>query len=120
MLDRLLAARLQDVEKASEIAVGIAVRVADGIADPGLSGQVNHTVSRVLGENCQKFFAVKDVHFVKCESLVGTQQRQAVVLQSDIIIGVQVVDPDHLQPAHQESMTHMEPDEPRCACDDDM
>ena len=120
MLDSLLATCFQNVQKACEVAIGIAVRVADGIADTGLRGQVDNTVSTAFCKYLQKLFTVKDVHFVKRESLVCSQQRQTVVFEPNIIIGVHAVNADHLLPTDKQCLAYVKPDESRCASDYDM
>lgn len=50
MPHRVVAAGLEHVEEADEVALEVGSRVLDGVADPRLGGEVHHDVESVLGE----------------------------------------------------------------------
>ena len=50
MLHLVVAAGLQNIVESNQIALHIGVRIGDGVADPGLCGQINHYCYPVVSE----------------------------------------------------------------------
>ena len=102
MADLLVAARLEDVEEADQVAVRVGMRVLQRVADAGLCCEVQHALRAQLGEQPARGIGIRDVGLDEAEALVRRELRQAGVLQARVVIIVQVVDADHRMAFGQE------------------
>lgn len=97
MLDRVVAACLEDVKEADEIALEVGARVLDGVANARLGGEVHHDVEAVLREQALDEGGVTQiaVHEGEAAVCVGLgQHAQARVLDAGVVIAVEVVEAD--------------------------
>lgn len=97
MPDRVVAAGLEDVEEANEVALEVGARVLDGVADARLGGKVHHDVEAVLLEQALDEGGVAQVaaHEGEAAVCVGLGQHvQARVLDTGVIVAVEVVEAD--------------------------
>lgn len=82
-----MAARLQDIVEAYEIALDIGIRVRDGITDTGLRGKIDHYGNPVVIENFLHRILVRNRCVDKCPvSAEGLDLAQALVLYVDVVI----------------------------------
>jgi hypothetical protein len=112
VVDRPLAASLQDIEKSLDVAPDVGIRVFDRIPHPGLCRQVNHPVEPLGLEQRVEKRLVRQVRLDKtipCPSRTPNQGMfpercrrldtglgQPRVFQLHRIVVVQVVEPHHL------------------------
>ena len=97
MPDRVVAAGLEDVEEANEVALEVGARVFDGVADARLGGKVHHDVEAVLREQALDEGGVAQVaaHEGEAAVCVGLGQHvQARVLDTGVVVAVEVVEAD--------------------------
>ena len=97
MLDRVVAAGLEHVEEADEVALEVGARVLDGVAYTRLRGEVHHDVEAVLGEQALDEGGVAQVAANEGEAAVGVylgQHAQARVLDAGVVVAVEVVEAD--------------------------
>lgn len=97
MLHRMVAACLEDVEEADEVALEVGARVLDGVADARLCGEVHHDVEAVLGEQALDEGGVAQVAAHEGEAAVGVglgKHAQARVLDAGVVVAVEVVEAD--------------------------
>lgn len=95
MFHLMMAARLQDIVKAYEIALDIGIRVRDGITDTGLRGKIDHYGNPVVIENFLHCILVRNRRVDECPvSAEGLDLAQALVLDIDIVIIGDTVDTD--------------------------
>ncbi len=96
---RIVAACLEDVVEADDVALDIHVGILDAIADTGLCGEVHHDVETVLGKEAVDQLLVGDassdkevvaLDIVLLATLV--EHAQAVLLEGDIVVVVEVVE----------------------------
>lgn len=95
MPHRMVAASLEDVEEAHEVALEVCARVFDGVADTGLGGEVHHDVETVLGEQALDEGSVTQVAAHEREATVGIdigQHAQARVLDAGVVVTIEVVE----------------------------
>lgn len=98
MLDRVVAACLEDIEKAHEIALEVGARVLDGVADARLRREVHNDVEAVLREQALDKGGVAQVatHEGEAAVCVGLgQHAQARVLDAGVVVAVEVVEADN-------------------------
>lgn len=97
VLDRVVAAGLEHVEEADEVALEVGTRILDGVAHARLGGEVHHDVEAVLGEQALDEGGVAQVAAHEGEAAVGVglgQHAQARVLDAGVIVAVEVVETD--------------------------
>lgn len=97
MLHRMVAAGLEHVEEADEVALEVGTRILDGVAHARLGGEVHHDVEAVLGEQALDEGGIAQVAAHEGEAAVGVglgQHAQARVLDAGVVITVKVVEAD--------------------------
>lgn len=97
VLDRVVAAGLEDVEEADEVALEVCAGILDGVADTGLGGEVYHSVEAVLSEQALDEGGVTQVtsHEGKAAICVGLgQHAQTRMLDARVVVAVEVVEAD--------------------------
>ena len=97
VLDRVVAAGLEDVEEADEVALEVCAGILDGVADTGLGGEVYHNVEAVLREQALDEGGIAQVATHEGEAAVGVglgQHAQARVLDAGVVVAVEVVEAD--------------------------
>lgn len=118
MLHPAVAAALEDVGEADDVAVDVCVRVLDGVAHPGLGGQVHDTVKALLSKQPGHAFAVGNVQFDEAETWLALQTRETVMLELRRVVVVEVVKTDHLVASRQQQLADMHADEAGSAGDE--
>ena len=91
----MVAAGLEHVEEADEVALEVGARVLDGVADTGR--EVHHYIEAVLGEQALDEGGVAEVAANEGETAVGIdigQHAHARVLDAGVVIAVKVVEAD--------------------------
>lgn len=97
VLDRVVAAGLEDVEEADEVALQVGARVLDGVADARLGGKVHNDVEAVLGEQALDEGGIAQVAAHEGEAAVRVgfgQHAQARVLDAGVVVAVEIVKAD--------------------------
>lgn len=97
VLDRVVAAGLEHVEEAHEVALEVGARVLDGVADARLGGEVHHDVETVLREQALDKGGVAEVAAHEGEAAVCVslgQHAQTRVLDAGVVVAVEVVEAD--------------------------
>jgi len=87
----MVAAALQNVRKANDVAVDVGQRVVDGIAHPSLGGKVDHALGLVRGKDGFDRLAVSQIDAqVGVVGVIG-MPGQTRFFDSGVIIAVVVV-----------------------------
>ena len=119
MLDLRVSAAFQDVQKPFDVAVCIGMRVHQRITHTSLSGQMNDLRNRLRGKEPAHFHSVSQISFGEGELLEGFQLRQPRLLQSHVVVVVDVIEPDHPLTSLQQSGRGMKADESGDTGDED-
>lgn len=93
----MMAAGLEHIEESDEVALQVGARVLDGVADARLGGEVHHDIEAVLGEQALDERGVTQVaaHEGEAAVCVGLgQHAQAGVLDTGVVVAVEVVETD--------------------------
>lgn len=93
----MVAAGLEHVEEADEVALQVCARVLDGVADARLGSEVHHDVEAVLSEQALDEGGVAQVAAHEGEAAVGIdigQHAQAGILDTGVVVAVEVVETD--------------------------
>ncbi len=107
VLDRVVAAGLEYVEEADEVALKVCARVLDGVAHARLGGEVHHDVEAVLREKALDEGGVAQVAANEGEAAVRVglgQHAQARVLDAGVVVTVEVVEADDHVIGHLEQL----------------
>ena len=109
---------LQHVEVPGEVRLGIDMRVGDRGAHAGLRREVDDDVERVIVERRAERIAVGDLGLAKGEA--GRRFSEVAkprLLERDIVVVVEVVDPKDVVATRREGPDAMIADEAGRACD---
>jgi hypothetical protein len=90
----LVAAALQDVGEAHQVALDVGAGVRERVAHPGLGGQVDHPAGAHLGEEPRHGGAVGEVDALVAVARVPREARQARLLEGDVVVVVDHVEAD--------------------------
>ena len=91
----MVAAGLEHVEEAYQVALEVGARVLDGVANARLGGEVHNDVETVLGEQALDKGGVAQVaaHEGEAAVCIGLgQHAQARVLNAGVVVAVEVVE----------------------------
>jgi hypothetical protein len=113
---RMQTDRFEKVEGSGKIGVQIGARIVEAVANPRLRGQVDHHVDGRLGQQSLQGSHVLQVKPVFAITGIPGQDRCAIMLQDEVVIGRERIDADHLVTAVEQTVRHVEADEPRGAC----
>lgn len=97
MLHGVVAAALEDIKEADEVALEVGARVLDGVADTGLGGEVHHDIEAVLGEQPLDEGGIAQVAANEGEAALGIslcKHAQARMLDARVVVAVEVVEAD--------------------------
>lgn len=123
VLDRVVAAGLEHVEEADEVALQVGARVLDGVANARLGGEVHNDVEAVLCEQALDEGGIAQVAAHEGEAAVCVgfgQHAQARVLDAGVVVAVEVVEPDDGVIGFLDQLLDEErTDEPGGSCDED-
>ena len=97
MLDAVVAAAFEDMQEAGEVGIDISVRVVERVADPGLRGEMDRRASAVSAAKVAST-AVRSPRsaLMKRKPFALLEPREARLLQRHVVIGVEIVEADHL------------------------
>jgi hypothetical protein len=110
VLHTVVAATLQDVGEARDIALDIGMRIHQRIAHPGLGGQMHHAVEPVLLEQRLHARAVRHIQLHELKARLAREPRQAVMLELGVVVVVQIVQAHHLVAAGEQDLADMHAD----------
>ena len=97
MLYGVVAAGLEHVEEADEVALEVGARVLDGVAHACLGGEVHHDVEAVLREQALDEGGITQVAAHEGEASLGIglcKHVQARMLDARVVVAVEVVEAD--------------------------
>ena len=122
MLHLMMAARLQDIVEAYEIALDIGIRVRDGITDTCLRGKIDHHGNPVFTKNLLHRILVRNRRVDECPvSAECLDFAQALVLYIDVVLIGDAVDTDDADIVNvsEKSLDEVAADEAGGTCHED-
>ena len=119
MLRRRAAAAFEHIGKAHEIAVDIGMGILDAVANPRLGGEVEHPFRPCLVPDALEPRPVGEIDEGQLETVALVEHPTATLLQSDVVIGRQIVKADHGEAVAQQPLAEVKADEARGTGDDD-
>lgn len=131
MLDGVMPTGLEDVVETYDVALDIGIGVLDAVAYTGLGRQVHDDVEMMLGKKSidERFVSKVASNKAECRRFYVQGQLfdffQAVFLEADVIIGIQVVEAYYtallaLKSVFQKTLYKVGADKSGCAGDEDV
>jgi hypothetical protein len=117
MLHTVVPATLEHRHRALQVAVDVGERRFDAVAHAGLRAEMDHALGLLVREHLGDAVAIGEVELHELEFRVRLEQAQARVLQRDVVVRIEVVEPDDLVTALEQKFRSMEAYEPGCARD---
>ena len=115
MLHTVMTAAFQDIERADYVAVDVAVRIFQRMTHPCLRAKVHHPLELSGSKQVHHRCLVGKVRSHKLESRLSLQAFEARGLERDIVIIVEIVEPDHVVAPLQKAQCGKRSDEAGCA-----
>ena len=110
---------LEDIPESYQVRVDVGEGIFQGVPDPDLGGKVVDDGKRLALEEPQEPGPVHDIHAVEGKALPGKKAGEAGLLEGDLVVVVQVVDPHHRMAHREESVGEGGSDEAGRASDKD-
>ncbi len=117
MLDAAVTARFEDVDEADEIGFDIRVRILDRVAHAGLRGEIDDALRLEFRERFFDGGAIFERRFHEPKARMRREPRETRFFQLHVVIGVEVVEAEHLIAARQQPFAQVRADEARRARD---
>src|SRR5690242_6096649 len=108
-----MTAALENIDEADEVAIDIGVRIRHGISHSRLRREVDHFVESLALEQAWHRRTIRDVHPFELKPGIGGELGEPGFLEPDVVIVVEVVDPDDFIALFKEPRGYMRSDEPR-------
>ena len=131
--NRRLADRFEHAQETVHVVRGVGERIAERVADAGLRGEVAHRVEALFCTQGADRRGLGKVEALEAQSRLGGDRfgtarfatddpefAQAVQLQLDVVVAVEVVDPEHTVSEVDQAARQMEADETGYASDENL
>ncbi len=115
-----MAAALEDIQEAFDVGFLVGMRVGDGVADPGLGGEIDDAFGLEVGKNLLQGRSVGEVGLEPAVVGVLFQLRVAVELELNRVVVVEIVEAKDRMAVVQQTTGQMEADEASGAGDEDV
>jgi hypothetical protein len=119
MLNAGVPASFEYIEKADNVAVDVHMGILEGVANARLSRKMNDALRPFAFEELSHTLPVGNVDLDGTESSARGKSREARLLQGNVIVAVEIVQPENVVAAREEPLRDMHSDESRCSRDED-
>ena len=119
MLDAGVPAAFENVQETDDIAIDVGVGILERMAHTRLSRQMYDPIGRFALEHVVDSCPVGNVDLDEAEAVALSQPRQSRLLQGNVVVVVEVVQPQNIVAAREQPLRDMHPDESRRSCDPD-
>ena len=120
VLDRVVAAALEDVRETDDVRVDVRVRIHERVANAGLGGEVHDPVEPFAREQCGHPIAVGHIDLLEAKPFVWTQPNEARFLERYIVVVAHRIEADDRVAALEEARGGVVADEPGGAGDENL
>ena len=103
MLHLMMAAAFENINEADQIAINVSVRILDRIANASLRSEMDDFVEAFFGKQFLHPGTVGHIKFDKAEAGQGSQAFEAVFLERNLVVIVEIVEADNLIAACQQA-----------------
>src|SRR5579871_2850164 len=119
MLDAVMAAALEHVERADHIAVDVAVRMGERVAHTGLSAEMHDALELLALEQIAHALPVREIPAHEAKAPMGMQALETSLLEGRIVVIVEIVETDHLIAALEQAQRGRRANKAGCAGHED-
>src|SRR6266480_5056104 len=102
MLNAGVPAAFENVQKTDDVAIDVRVGILERIAHAGLSRQMNDAIGWFALEDIFHSSPVGNVDLDEAETIVLGQPRQSRLLQGNVVVVVEVVQPQNIVTAREQ------------------
>ncbi len=104
MRDPVVSAAFEYVERAEDVALDVGVGLFQRVAHPRLSAQMHDAFEFFGGEQARHRIPIGQIRADEPERAVRREPGEARLLERDIVVIVQIVEPDHLVAAIEQAL----------------
>lgn len=113
MLDAANSTAFKDIEKSNEVARDVRMRFLNGVPHARLGAEVNHPIKTPAFEKTAHPIAIGKVDGFKREPGIETQSIAPSLFQSNVVVGIEVVESGNLNALLQQPAGDVIADESR-------
>ena len=96
MLNAMVPAPFQHMQRADNVGVDVGVRVFHAVAHARLRGEVDNSLRLHLGKQPLDARTVGEIELVEGEAVCALKLAETRLLQPNIIVGIEIIDTDDL------------------------
>ena len=119
MFDFRAPASFQNIEEAFHVTTRVGMGIGQRIANTGLGRQMDDASKPMRNKEGVKAGSIFEIEFRKLKPWMRRELREAGFFEPDIVIGIQVIQPEHGISALQEPLAQMKSDKPCGARNED-
>src|SRR5512144_1619205 len=111
MLDTVVAAALEHVERPGDVGLDIGVGMIERVTDAGLRREMDHPLRLLRGKHRLDHLTLGKVSLDEMESVATLEPPKTRLLERDIVIGAHIVEANDLVAAVEQPGRRVETDE---------
>ena len=111
MLDSTVAARFEQVHEADEVARDVGLRILQGVAHTRLCGEMDDSSRSGVPEHALERHPIREIGLDEAELLERVELAQSCLFEMDVVVRVEIVEPDDLLAALEQALRHVHADE---------
>ena len=111
--------RFEQVDEPDEVARDVRVRILQRITHARLRREMNDTSGRMVSEQALESPTIREIELRETEPLEGIELAQPRFFEPNVVVRVEVVQPDDSLAALEQTLCDMHPDEAGAAGDED-
>src|SRR5207247_2539109 len=113
-----MSAALENIEEADDVAIRVGVRIGKRVTHASLCCQVDYFINPLSREKSEHDVTFSQIDPAEREVRLACQAIQSCLLQSRIVIGVEVVNANNCVAAIKETMRDVRSDESCSSCEE--
>jgi len=106
-----MPAAFQKIYKTRQVRIHISMGVLQRISYTGLGGKVDHDIETIFLKNFFQVIPVGQIAFRKSKIFMSAQLPETVLLEPNIVIRRQIIDPGYVLSVAKQPFRKMKPDE---------
>jgi hypothetical protein len=120
MFHPMVATSFENIQEPHQIAFHVSVWVLERIADPGLRREMDDPLGLVSAEQTGHSRRIRQVQLLEIEVGMGRELIQPRLLESDVVVRIQIVQADDFVAPRQKALGHVKADKASNAGDQNL